>query len=32
LLARQRADAQDRLHRPGGNVNGRGGVSSPTSS
>ena len=32
LLARQRADEQDRLQRPGGNVNGRGGVSSPTSS
>jgi GAF domain-containing protein len=32
LLARQRADEQDRLQRPGGNVNGWGGVSSPTSS
>jgi len=26
LLSRQRADDQDRLQRPGGNVNGRGGV------
>ena len=32
LLARQRADEQDPLQRPGGNVNGCGGVSSPTSS
>jgi GAF domain-containing protein len=32
LLSRQRADDQDRLQRPGGNINGRGGVSSPTSS
>ena len=32
LLAWQRAEEQDRLQRPGGNVNGRGGVSSPTSS
>lgn len=32
LLARQRVDEQDRLQRPGGNVNGSGGVSSPTSS
>jgi len=32
LLAQQGADEQDRLQRPGGNVNGRGGVSSPTSS
>ena len=32
LLARARTDAPDRRHRPGGNVNGRGGVSSPTSS
>ena len=32
LLAQQRAEEQDRLQRPGGNVNGRGGVSSPTSS
>jgi GAF domain-containing protein len=32
LLARQRADEQDRLQRPGGNVNNCGGVSSPTSS
>ncbi len=32
LLAWQRADEQDRLQRPGGNENGRGGVSSPTSS
>jgi GAF domain-containing protein len=32
LLTQQRADEQDRLQRPGGNVNGRGGVSSPTSS
>ena len=32
LVARQRGDEQDRLQRPGGNVNGCGGVSSPTSS
>jgi GAF domain-containing protein len=32
LLARARTDAQGRRHRPGANVNGRGGVSSPTSS
>jgi GAF domain-containing protein len=32
LSARQRADEQDHLQRPGGNVNGCGGVSSPTSS
>ena len=32
LLARQRADEQDHLQRPGGNVNGCGGVWSPTSS
>ena len=32
LLARQRVDEQDHLQRPGGNVNGCGGVSSPTSS
>jgi GAF domain-containing protein len=31
LLARQRADDQDRLQRPAGNLTGRGGVSSPTS-
>ena len=32
LLAREPAEAHDRLHKPGGKVNGCGGVSSPTSS
>ena len=32
LLAQQRAEEQDRLQRPGGNLNGRGSASSPTSS